>query len=54
MTKNYAVGYDSDEGLKASQKSKLKSHKYISRNSIRLSSHSLNQDSDSRKSSTGS
>lgn len=40
--------------MKASQKSKLKSNKYISRNSIRLSSHSINQDSDSRKSSTGS
>ncbi len=52
MMKIDAAGYDSDEGQRKSQKSKLKSHKYISRNSIRLSSNSLN--SDSRMSSTGS
>ena len=47
-------GYDSDDFPRiSSQKSKLKSTKYLSRNSIRLSSNSLNNhDSDSR--STGS
>ena len=47
-------GYDSDDCPRVtSQKSKLKSTKYLSRNSIRLSSNSLNNhDSDSR--STGS
>lgn len=54
VIKNDTLGYESEEGLRNSQKSKLKSSKYISRNSIRLSSHSINQDSESRKSSTGS
>jgi hypothetical protein len=53
-SKATAIGYESDEGPRLSQKSKIKTSKFISRNSIKFSSSSLNQDSDGKNSSTGS